>query len=84
MFPTAPQTRSPATRCGQISTLKSSILPRFQFLLLHQFYCLRMARCTEGDVQNALADLENRVALATAATRHGIPRNTLCDRFNSA
>jgi hypothetical protein len=43
-----------------------------------------MARYTEEDVQNALADLESGVALATAATRHGVPRNTLRGRFNGA
>lgn len=43
-----------------------------------------MARYTEGDVQNALADLETGVALATVATRHGIPRNTLRGRFKGA
>ena len=43
-----------------------------------------MARYTEGDIQNALADLRNGVALATAATEHGVPRNTLCGRLNSA
>ena len=43
-----------------------------------------MARYTEGDIQNALADLRNGVALATAATEHGVPRNTLRGRLNSA
>jgi 4-hydroxybenzoate polyprenyltransferase len=43
-----------------------------------------MARYTEEDVQNALADLESGVALATAATRHGVPRTTLRRRFNGA
>ena len=43
-----------------------------------------MARYTEGDVQNALADLESGVALATAAAQHRIPRNTLRGRINSA
>ena len=41
-----------------------------------------MATYIEGDVQNALSDLRNGVALATAATRHGIPRNTLRGRLN--
>lgn len=43
-----------------------------------------MARYIEADVQNALADLESGVALATAAVQHGIPRNTLRGRFNGA
>jgi len=43
-----------------------------------------MARYTEQDIQNAVADLESGVALATAATRHGVPRNTLRGRFNGA
>ncbi|RII22746.1 hypothetical protein CUC08_Gglean013400 [Alternaria sp. MG1] len=43
-----------------------------------------MARYTEQDVQNALADLESGVASATAATRHGDPRNTLRGRSNGA
>ena len=43
-----------------------------------------MATYTEDDVQNALADLENKVPLATAATRHDIPRNTLRGRLNGA
>jgi hypothetical protein len=42
-----------------------------------------MARYTEGDIQNALADLRNGVALATAATEHGVPRNTLHGRLNT-
>ena len=39
-----------------------------------------MAAYTENDVQNALTDL----ALATTATRHGVPRTTLRDRLNGA
>ena len=39
-----------------------------------------MARYTEGDIQNALADLRNGVTLATATTNHGVLRNTLCGR----
>ena len=39
---------------------------------------------TEDDVQNALIDLEHGVALATAATRYGVPRNTLRGRLNGA
>ena len=41
-----------------------------------------MATYTEGDVQNALSDLRNGVSVATAATRHGIPRGTLRGRLN--
>jgi hypothetical protein len=36
-----------------------------------------MAIYTKNDVQNALADLRNGVALATAATHHSVSRNTL-------
>ena len=43
-----------------------------------------MAAYTENDVQNALADLRNGGALATAATYHGVPRTTLRDRLNGA
>ena len=43
-----------------------------------------MATYTEGDVQNALTDHRNGVDLATAATRHGVPRNTLRGRLNGA
>jgi len=43
-----------------------------------------MAAYTENDVQNALADLRNGGALATAATCHGVPRTTLRDRLNGA
>ena len=39
-----------------------------------------MPSYTEDDVQNALADLENGTPLATAAAKHGIPRNTLRNR----
>lgn len=39
---------------------------------------------TEGDVLNALADLKEGVALATAATRNGVPRNTLRGRLEGA
>ena len=39
---------------------------------------------TENDVQNALADVWNEVALVTAAIRHGIPRNILCGRLGGA
>jgi len=40
-----------------------------------------MAIYTENDVQNALTDVRNGVALATAATRNGVPRNTLRGRL---
>ena len=43
-----------------------------------------MAPYTEDDVQNALVDFQNRVALATAATQNGVPRSTLRDRGNGA
>ena len=43
-----------------------------------------MAPYTEDDVQNALIDFQNGVALATAATQNGVPRSTLHDRGNSA
>jgi hypothetical protein len=43
-----------------------------------------MATYTEGDVQNALTDLRNGVPLGTAATRNGVPRNTLRGRLNGA
>ena len=66
------------------------LLNIFNFFLIIQisffislFYC-QIATYTENDVQNALADLRNGGALATAATRHGVPRTTLRDRLNSA
>ena len=43
-----------------------------------------MAAYIENDVQNALADLRNGGALATAATHHGVPRTTLRNRLNGA
>ena len=43
-----------------------------------------MAIYTENDVQNALTDVRNGVALATAATRNGVPRNTLRGRLSGA
>ena len=43
-----------------------------------------MAAYTENDVQNALTDLQNRITLATAATHHGVPRNTLRGRLDGA
>ena len=43
-----------------------------------------MAAYTENDVQNALADIRNGSELATAATRNGVPRNTLRGRLNGA
>jgi len=43
-----------------------------------------MAIYTENDVQNALANVRNGVALATAATRNGVPRNTLRGRLGGA
>ena len=43
-----------------------------------------MATYTENDVQNALADIRNRGAKATASTHHGVPQTTLRDRLNGA
>ena len=43
-----------------------------------------MAAYTENNVQNALADVRNRGAIATAATHHGVPRTTLRDRLKGA
>ena len=49
---------------------------------MYPFLYLLMATYTEDDVQNALSDLRNGVALATAATRYGILRSTLRGRLN--
>jgi hypothetical protein len=38
-----------------------------------------MAQYTEADIQNALADIANGIAKATAGMRHGVPRTTLRD-----
>ena len=43
-----------------------------------------MAVYTENDVQNALADIRNGVALRTAKTKHGVPRSTLRGRLGGA
>ena len=43
-----------------------------------------MATYTENDVQNALINLQNGVALATTATYYGVPRNTLRGRLDGA
>ena len=43
-----------------------------------------MAIYTENNVQNILTDIRNGVALATAATRNGVPRNTLRGRLGGA
>ena len=43
-----------------------------------------MATYTENDIQNALADIQNGRALRTAATVHGVPRNTVRGRLNGA
>ena len=43
-----------------------------------------MPSYTEGDIQNALEDLKAGVPLATASTRHSVPRNTLRGRLNGA
>jgi 4-hydroxybenzoate polyprenyltransferase len=54
-------------------------------LFLFVFYSLMASPAyTEGDIQNALADLKEGVALATAATRNGVPRNTLRGRLYGA
>jgi hypothetical protein len=39
---------------------------------------------TEQDLQNAIVDVGNGVAVRTAATRHGVPRGTLRARLNGA
>ena len=41
-----------------------------------------MAQYTEADVQNALADIANGIAVATAGTQHGVLRTTLRDRIS--
>ena len=41
-----------------------------------------MGAYTKEDVQNTLADLQNEVALTTATTHYGVPRNTLRGRLN--
>ena len=43
-----------------------------------------MTEYTEEDVENALADLEDGLPLATAATEHHVPRNTLRGRQSGA
>jgi hypothetical protein len=43
-----------------------------------------MAQYTEADMQNALVDIRNGVAKATAAARHGIPRTTLRNRVSGS
>ena len=43
-----------------------------------------MAIYTENDVQNALVDIRNGVAVRRAATVHGVPRNTLQGRLDGA
>lgn len=42
-----------------------------------------MATYIENDVQNTLTDICNGSALATAATRNRVPRNTLRGCLNS-
>ena len=42
-----------------------------------------MAIYIKNDVQNILTDIRNGVALVTAATRNGVPRNTLRGRLGS-
>jgi hypothetical protein len=43
-----------------------------------------MAQYTEADIQNALADIANGIAKATAGMRHGVPRTTLRDRISGS
>ena len=43
-----------------------------------------MATYIEDDVQNALIDHRNGVAIAAATTRNRVPRSTLRDRLNGA
>ena len=43
-----------------------------------------MAAYTENDVQNALINIRNGGALATAFIYHGVLQITLCDCLNSA
>ena len=43
-----------------------------------------MAAYTENDMRNALTDVYNGGAIATAATHHGVPRTTLRDRLKGA
>ncbi|KAG7000767.1 hypothetical protein FocnCong_v013212 [Fusarium oxysporum f. sp. conglutinans] len=43
-----------------------------------------MPEYTEQDLQNAIVDVRNGVAVRTAATRHGVPRGTLRARLNGA
>ena len=62
------------TRVIRIIFLNFSLIIEI-FLFVSSLY-VQMDAYTE-DVQNALADLENGVALATAATHHGVSRNTL-------
>ena len=53
------------------------------FLFVSSLY-VQMGAYTEEDIQNALADLQNGVALATMATHHGVPCNTLRGHLNGA
>ncbi|RKL06854.1 hypothetical protein BFJ70_g16963 [Fusarium oxysporum] len=41
-----------------------------------------MPEYTEQDLQSAIVDVRNGVAVRTAATRHGVPRGTLRARLN--
>jgi hypothetical protein len=43
-----------------------------------------MAQYTEADIQNALADIANGVAKATAGMRHSVLRTTLRDRISGS
>lgn len=43
-----------------------------------------MPSYTETDVSNALEEMRNNVSLRCAARRHGIPRQTLSDRYHGS
>ena len=82
-FPT-PRTRDFRTRQPRVFTEYLLFLLNnltFSFCII---FLIQMAIYTENDVQNALANVRNGVALATAATRNGVPRNTLRGRLGGA
>ena len=66
------------------------LLSIFNFFLIIQIsffislFYYQIAAYTENDVQNVLADLYNRSALATVAIRYGVLRTTLRDYLNGA
>ena len=57
---------------------------RIQILFLISLLYCQMATYTENDVQNALTDVQNGGAVATASDRYGVPRTILRDRLNGA